>query len=65
MPKVLSTRETAERLGVIPRTITKWIKQGSFPNAYKLNPDALRSTYQIPISDIEAFEERRGQQQGD
>jgi len=61
MEPLLSTKEAAQRLGVTHRTIVKWIKKGSFPNAYKLNPDGLRSPYRIPISDIEALEERRGQ----
>lgn len=61
MPETLSTREAAERLGVTQQSIARWIKQGAFPNVFRLNPDAKRPTYRIPISDIEAFEERRGQ----
>ena len=62
MTKTLSAREAAQRLGVTSRTIIKWINRGSFPNAYKLNPDALRSAYRIPFPDIEAFEEKRSTQ---
>ena len=61
MSESLSTAEAAQRLGVTPQTVIKWIKRGSFPNVFKLNPDAIRPTYRIPISDIKAFEERRGQ----
>jgi excisionase family DNA binding protein len=60
MSETLSAREAAQRLGVTPRTIIKWINRGTFPNAYKLNPDGLRSAYRIPLTDIEALESRRG-----
>jgi excisionase family DNA binding protein len=61
MTKMLSVKEVAERLGVTPRAIHRWIKRGYFPGAYKLSP-ALNSPYRIPESDIIAFEERRERQ---
>ena len=61
MSEILSTREAALRLGVTPQTIARWIRQGAFPNVFKLNPNAHRPTYRIPISDIETFEADRGQ----
>lgn len=55
----LSTFEAAEELGVSYRTLQLWVKQGKFPNAYKLDPDALNSPYRIPRSDIEAIQKKR------
>jgi len=57
--KMYTVRETAERLEVTIGAIHKWIRRGSFPNAYKLNPDAHTSPYRIPEADILAFEEKR------
>lgn len=57
--KQFTTQEVAERLGVTPRAIHKWIKRGRFPNAYKLDPDSRTSPYRIPEDDVVAFEERR------
>ncbi len=60
MPKkTLSVASVAERLEVHPTTITRWIQQGHFPHAYKLNPDARNSPYRIPETDVTAFEEKR------
>jgi excisionase family DNA binding protein len=55
----LSTAQAAERLGVTQQAIAKWIRQGLFPNAYKINPYGRTSPYRIPERDIEAFEEKR------
>ena len=57
--KTYSVSEAAERLGVIPRTVQVWIRKGRFPHAYKLDPFGKRSSYRIPVEDIEAFEEAR------
>lgn len=56
--RMLSATEAAERLGVTPRTILRWIKDGEFPGARQKRP-IPRSPYQIPESDVVAFEERR------
>jgi hypothetical protein len=56
----LNTQEAAERLGVHSRTVVRWIEQGHFPGARKVNPFAKkRSPYIIPLSDIEQFEKTR------
>ncbi len=57
--KVLSTGQVAERLGVDPRTVQRWVAAGRFPGAYRLDPDAKQSPYVIPSSDVTAFEARR------
>lgn len=61
MPAVYSVKQAAERLGVAPTTLSRWVKLGHFANAYKLDPNAQNSPYRIPEEDIEAFEEQRRQ----
>ena len=60
--KILTTRKVADRLGVTPRSVQKWIRQGKFPGAYKLDPDGATSPYRIPENDVVSFEERRTHQ---
>jgi predicted site-specific integrase-resolvase len=52
----VSVTEVAERLSVTTRTVTRWITQGCFPNAYKKNPYLKSSPYVIPLEDVESFE---------
>ena len=59
MQDALSTKQAAERLNATSRQVIRWIHKGYFPNAYKLDPDAVNSHFRIPVSDIEAFEEKR------
>jgi predicted DNA-binding transcriptional regulator AlpA len=33
----LTTREVAERLGIGPSTLRRWVRQGIFPNPSRLN----------------------------
>ena len=54
----LSVTEVAQRLGVHPRTIRRWIHSGEFPNARQVRP-IRRSPFRIPLSDVVAFELRR------
>jgi excisionase family DNA binding protein len=54
----LTVTEVARRLEVTPRTIRNWIQAGEFPNARQKRP-VPGSPYQIPVSDVIAFEERR------
>jgi excisionase family DNA binding protein len=61
MVKLLTSKQVAERVGVTSRTIHYWIKQGVFPNAFKINPDGQTSPYCIPETDVEKFEEKRRQ----
>ena len=65
MSKMLSAKEAAKRLGVAATTLSRWVKIGRFPNAYKLDPKAHNSPYRIPEEDILAFEEERRQQMPD
>lgn len=57
--KTLTVTEAADRLQVTTRAVQKWIAAGSFPNAYKLNPDLSNSPYRIPESDVRALEAKR------
>jgi excisionase family DNA binding protein len=59
MAQHLSVTQVAQRLSVTPRTIQKWIADGQFPNAYKLNPSGINSPYRIPEKDVQQFEARR------
>ncbi len=61
MLRVYSVKEAAKRLGVAATTLSRWVKIGRFPNAYKLDPNAKNSPYRIPEEDVEAFEEQRRQ----
>jgi hypothetical protein len=57
--RIFSAREAGERLGTTRRAVVSWIRKGRFPNAYKLDPFGVTSPYQIPESDIIAFERKR------
>lgn len=63
--KMLTAQEASRRLGVTPRAIAKWVQQGIFPGAYKVNPLGISSPYRIPIEDIEAFEALRKKRASD
>ena len=62
MPKLLTAKEAAKRLGVTSKAIADWARKGYFPGAYKTNPHALRSSWNIPEEAVTAFDmQRRGQ----
>jgi len=49
---LLTTKEAADMLGVSDQTVINWIKDGVFPNAYKLNPKKSNSPIRIPKGDV-------------
>ena len=51
----LTVEDVAIELGVTGRTVRNLIKRGRFPNAHKIDPLSLKSTYQIPKSDLEKY----------
>jgi len=55
----ITIAQAAAQLNVFRSTIVRWIHTGSFPGAYKLNPDATNSPYRIPQRDIDAYLVRR------
>ena len=55
-------KEADGRLGVAATTLSRRVKIGRFPNAYKLDPKGKNSPHRIPEADIEAFEGERRQQ---
>jgi hypothetical protein len=55
----INSSEAARRLSVTSRTITRWVLDGYFPGAFKVNPHAERSPYLIPVSAVEEFERMR------
>ncbi|MCB0173885.1 MAG: helix-turn-helix domain-containing protein [Anaerolineae bacterium] len=59
MKGYLKTAEVAERFGVDPRTILRWVKSGYFPGSKKLNPMARNSPLLIPEQSVQAFEEKQ------
>ena len=53
---LLNVKDVAKRLGVVPRTITKWVDENpDFPRPYKITPRVLR----WPASAITEFLERK------
>lgn len=59
MSTVYTVKKAAERLGVAASTVSRWVKIGRFPNAYKLDPNGDNSPYRIPEEDLVAFEGKR------
>lgn len=59
MAKYISSSEAAKRLSVTTRTITRWIDDGCFPGAFKLNPEIKNSPFVIPHNEFEKFAEER------
>jgi excisionase family DNA binding protein len=62
----LTTKEVAKRLGIHPSSIRRLLKQGAFPNAYKVNPLAGNrgsSPYRIPLTDVLEFERLQREKQ--
>ncbi|MFO7537575.1 MAG: helix-turn-helix domain-containing protein [Chloroflexota bacterium] len=58
--KWLTTTEVAERLNATSQAVRDWIRAKQFPNARPKSP-VPRSPFEIPESDVLAFEERRRQ----
>ena len=60
MENAFSVAEVAERLGVTPRTVVRWIREKiAFPNAYQKNPFIKTSPFVVPLADLEDFEQKR------
>ena len=54
--ELLTVEQVAITLEVTPRTVRNLIKRGRFPNARKIDPLKKKSSYQIPFSDVEAYQ---------
>ena len=63
--KLLTAAQVAPRFKVTAKTITRWIDEGKFPNAFKLNPDVSNSPYIIPENDVEDLERELAKQETD
>jgi len=61
---VLTTVQAAKILGASVGAVNKWIDEGDFPNAYRLNPSRPKSPWRIPKGDIELFIKKRTQERG-
>ena len=62
--ELLTCAEVAEHLGVTIATISRWVRAGYFPNAWRINPHGHKSEWRIPKKDVEAFFELRRTQRG-
>lgn len=59
MDRMLKPKHVAEQMNVTPAAVYRWVKDGFFPNAIKLNtktngPGSVR----IPEADLRAFIEQ-------
>ena len=62
--KLLTSEEVADLLGVTVASISRWVRNGYFPNAWRINPHGKKSEWRIPKKDIDAFIELRMRQRG-
>jgi transcriptional regulator with XRE-family HTH domain len=53
--KHLTTTQVAQEFGVDMRTVSRWIREGQLPNAFKAY-EGLRAPYLIPLSDVLALQ---------
>jgi hypothetical protein len=54
----LTTHDVARRYQVTPQTVTRWIRAGCFPHAYRLGD--RQKTYRIPEADLAGFRPKQG-----
>ncbi len=59
MADFVSAAQVAKRFDVTSRTIVRWIDEGVFPGAFKVNPSIKNSPYLIPQSSIDEYEQKR------
>jgi len=59
----MTTAEIAKRLNVTTRTVGRWIEDGLFEGATKINPNIRNSPFIVPKTSVDAFEETRRQEQ--
>jgi hypothetical protein len=50
----LTTADVARSYRVTPQTVTRWVREGLFPNAYRLEGE--EGDYRIPEEDLAEFE---------
>ena len=55
-PPTVGTKKAGEMLRLSSNTISKYCREGVFPN---VTHDDYGSPWQIPITDIEAFKDRK------
>jgi excisionase family DNA binding protein len=53
----LTVREVARRCGVTEQTVSRWVREGCFPNAYWV--DVAGGAYRIPEQDLIGFQPGR------
>jgi excisionase family DNA binding protein len=52
---IYSVSDLAELLQVSTRTVRNLINRGRFPNAYRIDPLSVKSSYRIPSKDVNAY----------
>lgn len=55
--EMYSTKAVAEMLGKTPATISKWCREGKFPNAEQDEPGC---PWRIPAEDVEMMKKQLG-----
>jgi predicted DNA-binding transcriptional regulator AlpA len=53
----LRAQDVAQRYGVTVQTVCRWVREGRFPNAYRVTVD--RGAYRIPEKDLNGFQPGR------
>jgi hypothetical protein len=61
---ILTVPKVASKLDADVNKVLAWIKAGSSPNAYKMNPHLKKSRWRIPKGGLGAFIEQRRKQRG-
>jgi excisionase family DNA binding protein len=54
-----TVEQVAQLLGVSSRTIRNLINRGRFPGAHRIDPDSKKSTWRIPVSTVDKFQEKQ------
>lgn len=55
----VTVAQAAKRLDVTTRTIVRWIENGRFPGAFKIDPGIDNSPFLIPMDSFLAYESER------
>jgi predicted DNA-binding transcriptional regulator AlpA len=58
LPPLASVRQVAALLRITERSVTRLLRRGAFPSAFRLVPSG-KSPWHIPKKDLEAYMSRR------
>lgn len=54
-----TVKQIAELFDVRTRTVTRWIRQGKLPNAFKIG-SGRTSAFVVPVGDVVELQKERG-----